>query len=341
MTRGPDRAREAPRGDKKGESSLRPLCKDFVKPEGCRFGRSCKFYHPNKAAKCRICGAESHQMKDCTRPKDPRPKDATYGRGGAKGSVDQGRKKGPSASTPHVSSLTWARETSEGGAEDESSRIEQGDARSLEVIDLGSGVEGPVVMTARQGDEKRPLLDTGASHILLQLDLLDESTAEEARCILVHQATGRPKRALLLKGVIYATGVVRPLVSVGALKEKLGLHFSWAREQPSLMMARMDGIGRQEIIRGKVDGRLPILEYEQFEVVLRAYSDAHDGKTWERDAWLRELGGDLGFSPDDPTGSNGYNGSPNRTTNYSSRGRVKSPTTCHTTSTHKNQHPRG
>ena len=40
--------------------------------------------------------------------------------------VDQGRKKGPSASTPHVSSLTWARETSEGGAEDESSRIRTG-----------------------------------------------------------------------------------------------------------------------------------------------------------------------------------------------------------------------
>ena len=257
----PDRAREAPGGDKKGESSLRPLCKDFVKPEGCRFGRSCKFYHPNKAGKCR---------------------------------------------RDHVSSLTWARETSEGGAEDESSRTDQGDARSLEVIDLGSEVEGPVVMTARQGDDKRPLLDTGASHILLQLDLIDETTAEEAKRIPVHQATGRPKRALLLKGVIYAAGVVRPLVSVGALKEKLGLHFSWAQEQPSLMMARMDGIGRQENIRGRVDGRLPILEYEQFEVVLRAYSDAHNGKTpMERDVWLRELGGDLGVSQNDPTAAMG------------------------------------
>ena len=190
-------------------------------------------------------------------------------------------------------------------------------------------------MTARQGDEKKPLLDTGASHILLQLDLLDESTAEEARRILVHQATGKPKRALLLKGVTYAAGVVRPLVSVGALKEKLGLHFAWAREQPSLMMARMDGIGRQEIIRGKVDGRLPILEYELFEVFLRAYSDVHDGKTWEEKCLAKGVGGRLGVFSGRSNSSNGYNGSSNRTTNYSSRGRVKSSTTCHTTSTQR------
>ena len=39
----PDTTRVALGGDKKGESTMRPLCKDFVKPEGCRFVRSCIF----------------------------------------------------------------------------------------------------------------------------------------------------------------------------------------------------------------------------------------------------------------------------------------------------------
>ena len=49
----------------------RPLCRNFITAEGCQFGRKRRYYHPNKAGKCRVCGAESHQAKDCTRPKEP------------------------------------------------------------------------------------------------------------------------------------------------------------------------------------------------------------------------------------------------------------------------------
>ena len=54
-------------GQKKPEAEgLRPLCRNFTTAEGCQFGRRCRYYHPNKAGKCRVCGAESHQAKDCT-----------------------------------------------------------------------------------------------------------------------------------------------------------------------------------------------------------------------------------------------------------------------------------
>ena len=59
-------------GQKKPEAEgLRPLRRNFITAQGCQFGRRCRYYHPNKAGKCRVRGAESHQAKDCTRPKEP------------------------------------------------------------------------------------------------------------------------------------------------------------------------------------------------------------------------------------------------------------------------------
>ena len=64
----------------------------------------------------------------------------------------------------------------------------------------------------RSAEEREPLLDTGASHLLRNLDHLTEEQAAEAKRIHVHQATGSSKRALLLNGVIYAADVGRILV---------------------------------------------------------------------------------------------------------------------------------
>ena len=66
----------------------------------------------------------------------------------------------------------------------------------------------------------------------MNLDHLTEEQAAEAKRIRVNQATGSPKRALLLNSVMYAADVGRVLVSVGALKGRLRLLLSgrgWIR----------------------------------------------------------------------------------------------------------------
>ena len=158
-------------------------------------------------------------------------------------------------------------------------------AAVLEVAD-----QLPTVMASKRSTEERePLLDTGASHLLMNLDHLTEEQAAEAKRTHVNQATGSPKRALLLNGVIYAADVGRVLVSVGALKERLRLHFEWTGVDPMLILE--DAQGRWELFRGGVDGRLPDLTQGQFKVLFRAYQDSFLGVVWDRQRWVDELGG--------------------------------------------------
>ena len=123
----------------------------------------------------------------------------------------------------------------------------------------------------------------------MNLDHLTEEQAAEAKRIHVNQATGSPKRALLLNGVIYAADVGRVLVSVGALKERLRLHFERTGVDPMLILE--DAQGRWELFRGGVDGRLPVLTQGQFRVLFRAYQDSFPGVVWDRQRSVDELGG--------------------------------------------------
>ena len=181
--------------------------------------------------------------------------------------------------------MTWARAASD-DCPGETSRTES--AAVLEVAD-----QLPTVMAFKRSTEERePLLDTGASHLLMNLDHLTEEQAAEAKRIHVNQATGSPKRALLLNGVIYAADepdIGRVLVSVGALKERLRLHFEWTGVAPMLILE--DAQGRWELFRGGVDGRLPVLTQGQFKVLFRAYQDSLLGVVWDSRRWVDELGG--------------------------------------------------
>ena len=118
--------------------------------------------------------------------------------------------------------MTWARAASnedQGGT----SQTRPATGAVLEVAD-----QLPTAMSSKKGmEDRQPLLDTGASHLLMNLDDLTEDQAADAKRIHVHQATGTPERALLLNGLIDAANVGRVLVSVGALKEWLRLHFEW------------------------------------------------------------------------------------------------------------------
>ena len=263
------------------------MCRNFITAEGCQFGRKCRYYHPNNG-KCRVCGAESHlthQAKDCARPKETnkepeKPKERPKSK--AKAGARVATVEAEAGSASQSSALTWARAASD-DCPGETSRTET--AAVLEVAD-----QLPTVMASKRSTEERePLLDTGASHLLMNLDHLTEEQAAEAKRIHVNQATGSPKRALLLNGVIYAADVGRVLVSVGALKERLRLHFEWTGVDPMLILE--DGQGRWELFRGGVDGRLPVLTQGQFKVLFRAYQDSFLGVVWDRQRWVDELGG--------------------------------------------------
>ena len=119
--------------------------------------------------------------------------------------LEQELRQSRAGSASQSSALTWARAASD-DCPGETSRTET--AAVLEVAD-----QLPTVMASKRSTEERePLLDTGASHLLMNLDHLTEEQAAEAKRIHVNQATGSPKRALLLNGVIYAADVGRVLV---------------------------------------------------------------------------------------------------------------------------------
>ena len=254
-------------GPKKPEAEgQRPCVENFITAEGCQFGRRCRYYHPNKAGKCRVCGAESQQAKDCTRPKEPnkeREKSRERPKSKAKAGARVATVEAEAGSASQSSALAWARsesadcpdvsgETScalvalhtpssppptsdtcrkalsclcvrfcrnglrfcrfpgfcQNGQRfrclhepcqtcawptPDSLTTRTDTAAVLEVAD-----QLPTVMASKRSTEERdPLLDTGASHLLMNLDHLTEEQASEAKRIHVNQATGAPKRALL------------------------------------------------------------------------------------------------------------------------------------------------
>ena len=138
-------------GQKKPEAEgQRPLCRNFITTEGCQFGRKCRYYHPNKTGKCRVCGAESHQARDCARPKEPnkeseKPKERPKSK--AKAGARAATVEAEAGSASQSSALTWARAASD-DCPGETSRTET--SAVLEVAD-----QLPTVMASKRRTEER------------------------------------------------------------------------------------------------------------------------------------------------------------------------------------------
>ena len=49
--------------------SDKPVCRFFLKPDGCKNGDNCQYAHPRTNGKCLRCGSESHNLQACTRPR--------------------------------------------------------------------------------------------------------------------------------------------------------------------------------------------------------------------------------------------------------------------------------
>ena len=47
----------------------KPICRFFLKPDGCKNGDNCQHSHPRTNGKCLCCGSESHNLQACTRPR--------------------------------------------------------------------------------------------------------------------------------------------------------------------------------------------------------------------------------------------------------------------------------
>ena len=88
----------------------KPVCRFFLKPDGCKDGDNCQYSHPRTNGKRLLCGSESHNLQACTRPRRqqsrtssakpapkkeyPKPKGRTAGAQSSKAPVSSDKKKG-------------------------------------------------------------------------------------------------------------------------------------------------------------------------------------------------------------------------------------------------------
>ena len=137
---------------------------------------------------------------------------------------------------------------------------------------------------------QKPLLDTGASHCLLPYSTLSKQNAEKARKIHLRVASGKPVRALMYQGVIYANSVERSLLSVGQLRDSLGLHFIWEDIHPVLLYPSFEDRKRYLLVQSFVEHNLPLITFDQMDMLLGALNLAiEDGKRWNRKEWEHYL----------------------------------------------------
>ena len=54
---------------KSSPASDKPVCRSFLKPDGCKNGDNCQYAHPRTNGKCLRCGSESHNLQACARPR--------------------------------------------------------------------------------------------------------------------------------------------------------------------------------------------------------------------------------------------------------------------------------
>ena len=54
---------------KSSPATDKPVCRFFLKPDGCKNGDNCQYAHPRTNGKCLRCGSESHNLQACARPR--------------------------------------------------------------------------------------------------------------------------------------------------------------------------------------------------------------------------------------------------------------------------------
>ena len=54
---------------KSSPATDKPVCRFFLKPDGCKNGDNCQYAHPRTNGKCLWCGSDSRNLQACTRPR--------------------------------------------------------------------------------------------------------------------------------------------------------------------------------------------------------------------------------------------------------------------------------
>eukprot|EP00971_Amphidinium_carterae_P005199 103771-Amphidinium_carterae.1 len=139
-------------------------CKFFTSDDGCKHGGKCTYFHPRVTrdeGKCFNCGSKSHALKECDKPKPTKrepSKDAKPKRAASKS-------KGRSSSKPSKPKPKAA-----AAAADEASSANA---------------------SSREPDFSYALLDSGATHVILNLSKLSLLGQRDGRSIGLRLAAGK------------------------------------------------------------------------------------------------------------------------------------------------------
>ncbi len=160
----------------------------------CKKGNTCRDHHPRLPGKCFVCGSTEHRVSDC--PYKPAPK--------AQGKAATAGDDGETPASRHVAAAV---SVSYAGA--------MADAMELD-------------------DGKFYLFDSGATHVLLPMKMLEGDDKKRAAKIRLRLAAGKDTIGLVVDGEIYATGVSRCLLPAGRVCKLLGVTFVWDDLGPRL-----------------------------------------------------------------------------------------------------------
>ncbi len=124
---------------------------------------------------------------------------------------------------------------------------------------------------AMELDEKFYLFDSGATHVLLPMKMLEGNDKKRAAKIRLRLAAGRDTVGLVVDGEIYASGVSRCLLPAGRICKLLGVTFVWDDLGPRLT-ARGE-LRWLPVIWMQVRGGIPCVSHGDGNVVRRLLRD--------------------------------------------------------------------
>ena len=194
-------------------TSITSICKRWGKEGGCRFGKGCKFLHPDlpdKFSRCWICSSLQHRKADCPFRKDdetssPEKGKESKGKGkgkskhlskgkegnvqqqGGDGSTAAAKEEGPSVKAERVEeSAPGARE--QGGGEAAMINEVTNLLKSLRIPQDRPQLRVCQIRVEKDDEEQYALVDGGATHCLRQAQTQEEW--DRAMMVKVQLAAG-------------------------------------------------------------------------------------------------------------------------------------------------------
>eukprot|EP00971_Amphidinium_carterae_P253676 5036058-Amphidinium_carterae.2 len=263
-----------------GQGPARPIpvtCKHFVTDQGCSKGSTCIFYHPRVGRdehKCYNCGSKEHGIKECTRAKPTLQQ--LQSRGNGRGS-SQPTKPPAKASPPAPGKGSGKNQKGPKGPKGKpkakpsaaSAEVEQPTEGARFCIRLKprmkeliaekcfvtshSSQEDPVGSSANAGsrepDQGYALLDSGATHVILNLSKISPQGLREGRSIGIRLAAGKQ---------VPSTPVVK----------RLQLKLMWHNEKCMLLARSSKDLGVWlPVIEPLIRNQLMYLSKDQFRAV--------------------------------------------------------------------------